>query len=55
MLEGVREKVDRWAGLNKLRSLIQQEEIIEELDRLQRNIEVFITAYHVRLHCMTHF
>ena len=55
MLEGVQKEVDRWAQLNQLRSLIQQGKIIEQLDRLQRDVDVFIEVYHVQLRRITHF
>jgi hypothetical protein len=49
ILECVRDKVDRWANLNTVRSLLNQDDIREGVDELHRRVDTCIAAYHVLL------
>jgi hypothetical protein len=49
ILESIRDKVDRWANLNTVRSLLNQDDIREGVDELHRRVDTCIAAYHVLL------
>ena len=47
ILQSVHEKVDQWANLNKMKTLLKQGQISGDIDRLHKEIDKCIRTYNV--------